>query len=668
MKISTILDHIDSGHVALPEFQRGYVWNRDQVRALMLSLYRRHPVGSLLVWVTQSEGARYRGDAVIQPGVVKLLLDGQQRITSLYGIVRGDPPRFFDGNAQTFTGLYFHLETEEFSFYMPIKMKGDPLWVDVSRLMELGLDPFIETLNAVPEAQSKLGTYVSRLNRILGIKDIAIHDEEVTGPDKSIDVVVDIFNRVNSGGTKLSKGDLALAKVCAEMPEARERMKGALKKWHDAGYHFDLAWFLRNINTVITGEARFNALHDVDAETFAQGIERAERAIDTMLNLIAGRLGLDHNRVFFGRYAMPVMARYVDQRGGRLEGASERDKLLYWYLQSALWGRFSGSTETTIDKDLETIRESEGALDRLIEELRLGRGSLVVEPGHFDAWSLGARFYPLLYLLTRTGSARDWCTGLTLRDDLLGRMSRLEVHHVFPRRILYRAGFTKSVVNAVANYCFLTKDTNLRIGARPPEEYFPEIEELHPGSLASQWIPMDPDLWKIDRYPDFLAERRALLADAAKTFLEHLLAWTGPSIYETAEVEVVEAPASLEVRVGPVEDEIDQTYAVDEEEEELLLQTNVWVIDQALAEGEFDFEIADPETGEQKTLLDLAWPDGLQRGLSQPVAVLLNEGTETLAAASAEGFRYFTSVDAFKRYVEREVLGETMSGEAQSGS
>ena len=72
MKISTILDHIDSGHMALPEFQRGYVWNRDQVRSLMQSLYRRHPVGSLLIWATQSEGATSRGDAELAPGVVKM--------------------------------------------------------------------------------------------------------------------------------------------------------------------------------------------------------------------------------------------------------------------------------------------------------------------------------------------------------------------------------------------------------------------------------------------------------------------------------------------------------------------------------------------------------------------------------------------------------------------
>ena len=124
--------------MALPKFQRGYVWNRDQVRGLMDSLYRRHPVGSLLVWATPADVAEHRGDQELSPGVVRLLLDGQQRITSLYGIVRGEPPTFFDGNSRTFSDLHFNIETEEFSFYQPLRMKGDPLWVDVTELMRLG--------------------------------------------------------------------------------------------------------------------------------------------------------------------------------------------------------------------------------------------------------------------------------------------------------------------------------------------------------------------------------------------------------------------------------------------------------------------------------------------------------------------------------------------------
>jgi uncharacterized protein with ParB-like and HNH nuclease domain len=87
MKVSTILDQVDMGSITLPEFQRGYVWNREQVRGLMDSLCRRHPVGSLLVWETRTDSVIPRGGTPTPPGKVRLLLDGQQRITSLYGII-----------------------------------------------------------------------------------------------------------------------------------------------------------------------------------------------------------------------------------------------------------------------------------------------------------------------------------------------------------------------------------------------------------------------------------------------------------------------------------------------------------------------------------------------------------------------------------------------------
>ena len=496
MKISTILDHIDSGHMALPEFQRGYVWNRDQVRGLFDSLYRRHPVGGLLVWATESQTAAHRGDGALVAGVVKLLLDGQQRMTSLYGVVRGRVPEFFDGSARAFTGLRFHLETETFEFYQPVKMKGDPLWTDVTELMQkgtAGLGEYVTRLTEQPALAPNVGAYVGRLSRLLGIVDVDLHVEEVTGADKSLDVVVNIFNRVNSGGTKLSKGDLALAKICAEWPEGRNAMKVRLTEWNNAGYHFTLDWLLRSVNTVLTGEAKFQHLHEKSATEVQDALARATKHIDTSLNFIGGRLGLDHDQVFFGRFGVPVMVRYLDQRQANQRGAmgaKERDKLLFWFVQAAMWGRFSGSTESFIDQDLAALEGDDGGLDKLLEQLRLWHGGLRAEPGHFTGWSLGARFYPVLYLLTRMGEAKDWGNGLALKAGLLGKMSSLEVHHIFPKARLYKCKYRRPEVNAVANFCFQTKDTNLEISDRLPEEYFPKFETRHPGGLV---VTMDPD-------------------------------------------------------------------------------------------------------------------------------------------------------------------------------
>lgn len=646
MRISTILDHIDSGHMALPEFQRGYVWNRDQVRGLFDSLYRRHPVGGLLVWATESHTASHRGSGPLASGVVKLLLDGQQRITSLYGVVRGKPPKFFDGNEQAFTNLRFHLETQAFEFYQPVKMRDDMLWIDVTELMQkgtAGLGVFVSQLNAQPELLPKVGDYVARLSHLLGILEVNLHIEEVTGADKSLDVVVDIFNRVNSGGTKLSKGDLALAKICADWPEARDTMKTNLKVWADAGYHFNLDWLLRSVNTVLTGEAKFSYLHEKTAEEVKAAMVKANKSIDTCLNLIGGRLGLDHDQVFFGRFAIPVMVRYLDQRTGTLD-EKERDKLLFWFAQSGMWGRFSGSTESFIDKDLDAITDQSAGLDALLEQLRLWHGGLRVEPGHFAGWSLGARFYPVLYMLTRMGEARDWGNGLPLKANMLGRLSSLEVHHIFPKSQLYKRKHGRAEVNALGNFCFLTKETNLRISDRLPEEYFLEIEARHPGALASQWIPMDRELWRVENYPAFLDARKALLAAEANRRMADLL---------HGETHWLEGGA----RRPSADEKTVIVSGIDSEAEEQDLKTlNDWVEAQGLPRGILSYDFANPETGAQQAMFDLAWPAGLQEELSSPVAVLLGEGPEVIALASRAGYQCFTSVDAFKQYVMKDIL------------
>ncbi|WP_374571958.1 DUF262 domain-containing protein [Phenylobacterium sp.] len=639
------MDHIDSGHMALPEFQRGYVWNRDQVRGLFDSLYRRHPVGGLLVWATEAKSAAHRGDGPLVAGIVKLLLDGQQRMTSLYGVVRGRPPEFFEGNADTFTGLRFNLGTEAFQFYQPVTMKDDPLWIDVSTLMQAGMNgvgPLTQQMSANPALQSNLGIYVSRLTQLLGILDIDLHVEEITGVDKTLDVVVDIFNKVNSGGTKLSKGDLALAKICAEWPDARAEMRRKLTTWSDAGFHFNLDWLLRSVNTVLTGEAKFSFLHDKSAVDIQDGLNRATKHIDTALNMIAGRLGLDHDQVFFGRFAVPVMVRFLDQKQGNLS-APERDRLLFWFVQAGMWGRFSGSTETFIDQDLEALEDPAGPLEGLLTKLRLWHGGLRVEPAHFTGWSLGARFYPVLYMLTRMGEARDLGTGLPLKASLLGKMSRLEVHHIFPKAQLYKLNYARSEVNAVANFCFLTKDTNLEIRDRRPEEYFEEVEAKHPGALASQWIPTDKALWRLDRYLDFLEARKELLATEANSRFADLL---------HGDDKWISAPGSAATGLAAP-----TIGGVTSETEEVELEAvNAWVESQGLARGQMGYDYSDPITGVQRAVFDLAWPDGLQAGLGAPVALLLDEPPDVLALASAAGFRCFTSTAALKTYAETEVL------------
>lgn len=629
-KLSVLLYQIDNGTVLLPEFQRGYVWTRDQVRGLMRSLYRGYPVGGLLLWETEPDQTAVRGD-MIDGGVRLLLLDGQQRITSLYGVIRGHAPAFFEGDASAFTGLRFNVEDENFEFYAPAKMRDDIQWVDVTRLFTEGLDSFIQDFSAVPD---KLVMYIKRLNRLTQLLDLEFHEEKITGPDKDVEVVVDIFNRVNSGGTALSKGDLALAKICAHWSPARQVMRDHLKRWERAGFEFSLDWLLRNTTAVATGRALFTALDAVPAKDFETALAKSVGYVDTFLNVVSGRLGLDHGQVLMGRYAIPVISRLLHlSPGGRFADAAHRDRALFWYVHSALWGRFAGSTETVLAQDYEVVKES--GIDGLIASLERWRGgNLEIQSHDFEGSTRGSRFYPLLYMLTRVKGARDLGSGLELRAETLGRLTSLQVHHIFPKALLYRAGYDRMQVNAVANFCFLTQETNLAIGKRDPREYFAEAEEKHPGVLASQWIPADPDLWLVERYPDFLAARRELLAQAVQSFLTELR--NGASA-EAADLQPVTVVAGEQDDVRTT-----QVKAMAEE-----------LVRLGYAEPALDSEIADPVTGRALAVAEAFWPDGLQAGQGKPVVLELDPDIADLPRLEELGYEVFTSVDALLGYVAR---------------
>jgi hypothetical protein len=241
------------------------------------------------------------------------------------------------------------------------------------------------------------------------------------------------------------------------------------------------------------------------------------------------------------------------------------------------------------------------------------------------------------------GMARDWGTGgLPLKANLLGKMNRLEVHHIFPKAQLYMKKYKRPEVNTLANFCFLTKQTNLHISDRLPEEYFPEVEKDYPGALASQWIPMDPALWKIENFLSFVEARKKLLATELNLRMEELLHGDTKWLAGSA------ATPQASVVVGG--------SVAGEEDESQLGGLNDWMESQGLPRGTMSFDLADPATGRQKAVFDLAWPSGIQEELSQPVALLLNESNGTIGIASQSGFRCFTTIAEFKKYVETEVL------------
>jgi hypothetical protein len=187
-------------------------------------------------------------------------------------------------------------------------------------------------------------------------------------------------------------------------------------------------------------------------------------------------------------------------------------------------------------------------------------------------------------------------------------------------------------------FTFLTLDTNRRFGDRGPQDYLYAAESDHPGVLASHWIPADPELWKVDRYPDFLAARRQLLADAANRFLEELLLGRTvlneePGVLEEGSMLVVDTDEESPARAEAIE----------------------WARAHGLRIPVEDLALLSLDGAREDAVLDLAWPSGLLHG-EQRVALLLDEPPAVHDAAGRHGYRFFTDLTALRRYAEQELL------------
>ena len=632
-----ILSQIDTGVLALPRFQRGYVWRRADVSELMLSLHKGYPVGHFLVWDTQATDQDIRGAQHLATGMNKLLLDGQQRVTSLYGIIRGKKPEFSDCDEKAFRHLYFNVEEESFEFRSS-KMKNDPLWISVTELMqaEMGVFEFIPRFETAKHFE-----YGQRLTRITSLTKRTFFVETVTSTDKTLDDVVDIFNRVNSGGTKLTDGDLALAKISAKYPDAREDMQTRLTKWQQSGYWFSMDWLLRCINAIVTGQSKFQFIAEVSATDFTDGLTRAEKYIDRSLKLIRSRLGLVDSSVLRSHNSIPAMIRFL-QKEQSWPSDKILNKLMYWYTATLMWGHYSSSVESKVRQDLTAVDDNDDAVGALIDRLRQSRGNLLVTPQVFDVAEARSRVFPILYMLTRVNDVPDFCSGLPLSKSDLGEMGELERHHIFPNAYLRKNGISNRYQrNALANFTWLTKPCNLEISDTAPEEYFTRYNDLHPGVLEKHWIPMDKSLWKVENYQDFLAARRELLAQAANDFLNSLLHGT------------LDQPAKVESSFERVDRP--RPISIDSDDEEAALKEVMnWMELQGLPRGEYGKELVDL-AGNLVATLDLAWPEGIQRELSEKVALLIDEESDVILTASQFGYRCYSSIGDFKQYVQHEM-------------
>jgi hypothetical protein len=208
--IRELIDDVRQLDLVLPEFRREYVWSREQAKQLMVSLFRSYPTGSLLFWKTDNP-PEIKNQAVEKDriGTTTVILDGQQRLTTLYLLTRGDiPPYYTESDLETDPrSLYFDLDSGDFQYFQATRMRGNPTWVSVVDCFNDGLvNPFEVAKQTVAQDQDPFELaerYNGNLNRLRNIRERSYPIQTVP-PNASIDDAIDVFDRVDSLGTKVA--------------------------------------------------------------------------------------------------------------------------------------------------------------------------------------------------------------------------------------------------------------------------------------------------------------------------------------------------------------------------------------------------------------------------------------------------------------------------------
>lgn len=557
--VEELVGMIERGELRLPEMQRRYVWRSPRVRDLLDSLYRGYPSGAILLWETD-EAVPLRDFAVEQQRSpyqsTRLLLDGQQRLTSLSAVIRGKPVSVRGRKKPV--ELLFNLEHpdelpitevdedsddgddeddeltdedadatedelmkrfERMTFVVAQKkLEALPHWVRVSDVFKTDEDaPFLERAGIEKVSDPRFKKYSQRLARLRGIRKY-VYRMDVLERTLKYDEVTEIFVRVNSLGAKLRSSDLALAQITAKWRGSLDVFQKFQTACDKLGFELDLGIHLKNLVAFATGQSRFLTVGNLTPAALQTAWKECVPGMEFAINFLRNNAGIDSPALLSSPFMLVALGYYGHARGYQL-GPDEAVRLRHWVLVANAKARYSrGSTETLLDQDLATIKQGGGATE-LLDRLRLQVGRVDVSPEELEGRNQRSALFKTMFLAFRDAGAKDWRSNIAIALDHAGAQHRLQFHHIFPKAIL-KATFTPREADDIANLCFISGKQNRQISDTPPGDYFPEIEKkTGVDAFALQCIPTAVELLGVDAYKAFLVERRRLIAARLNEFL-----------------------------------------------------------------------------------------------------------------------------------------------------
>jgi len=535
MRINQILDKIDENQLFVPAFQREYRWKQANAKELISSLIREYPTGTMLTWETNNP-PELKGDWQhnADKGSVKLILDGQQRITTLYLLIRGTIPPYYTDKDITYDprGLYINVQTQELQYYKKTVMKDNPLWVDITKILkkEVWDKDIIRELEDSGKTLTRDEEYViSETIRAVSMIPDREFPEQIIPPRASLREAIDIFYIVNASGISLTDAELALAQMSGYWPTAREEFKDKLGELSDSGFVFNLDFIMYCLLGVMHSKGSdMTKLHDEKNNENIQAVWKTLRddTLDLVFNLMRDKAYIEHTKEINSVYALIPIIVFVYHKGSKNLTESDIKKFIKWFYYSQIRQRYISQLQQKLDKDVAIATKSKQPFDELLSIIEQDR-SLTISPSEFIGAGSSNALYSLMRWYFKSKGAVCFTTGVKISQNM-GKKYALESDHIFPYSLLKAMGydmnskFKYSLAQEITNRATLTQIANRTKSAKQPQQYLGKVKENFPSALALQSIPEDENLWKLENYEAFLVARRELLASQLNDYLSKI--------------------------------------------------------------------------------------------------------------------------------------------------
>lgn len=574
LKVHEIVAQAVSKNVDIPEFQREFIWDPDQVKLLAESLYRNYPIGSLLLW-NSSDYQEAKGPQGTQASL--WIVDGQQRTTALCLLLGQKPYWWSDAESWNQALERYDVMANllpdggegslEFALPNPIRRR-DPRWISVRRVLAITsieeLTPLAQEIAGKirPDPAQAMALFPrihAHLQRLWQIREREIPIIKIR---HEVEDVAEIFARLNQAGTRVKEADVILALAAVRNPGwVREEYLPFRNELEERGWDLDAGVFIRTMTGIGRGRARLievpkdfwnpENLKTVWVQTKAAMTECLKRL--AQYGLFSADLLPSANSL------IPLFV--LHHRWGTHRGYSF-GRSLRWFLRANWDGRYSGSAITSLNEDVRAVMEAKDfdqALESLESRLRV---PLELSPEEFLKRydRAGSRFLRLLlYLMLFHHGAVDWVDQTRLGYDKTGAMITAgfepQWHHIYPRSVLRkRKEIEEDAIHALANITVLNERTNTnRLRNKEPWRYIREFR-ISEQDLRKHLIPEsfaravhDEELlktrWSIDRFKDFLSERAEQLAREANVFLGKLVEESSSSLFSLSSFSSSPAPS-----------------------------------------------------------------------------------------------------------------------------